>query len=103
MCPTMAASGLYGNTEYGGIFWRQRGEVVHSFVRTSRQACSGHIVAQDSTVHNLGKERGARDEVAQHVWYIFLPFGSKCLLIARTTTERDYDNFPIVRKTGGST
>src|SRR5438270_127975 len=71
--------------EHGRILGGQRGEIVDRLVRAGREARGGDVMAQDSAVHYLREECRARNEVAQHVRHIFLPFRSKSLLISGAT------------------
>src|SRR5437879_8338350 len=76
--------------EHRGRFGGNRGEVVERFINAGRQAGSCNVVAQDSAIHDLGKEAGLRDQVAHQVRDIFLPFQHERFLIASSATEGDH-------------
>src|SRR5215469_14401591 len=84
------------------ILGRQGGEVIDGFVRTRRQACGRHIVAEDPTIDDLGEKRSPRDQFAQQVGYIFLPLRSERLLIAGSSAEGDNHNLLLLRQGRGA-
>src|SRR5438445_372128 len=79
------------------MFGRKRGKVVDRFVDASGQACGRNIVAQDSAIHDLGKEGRLRDEFTYEVRNVFLTFWRKSLLVSCSSTEGDHHYFPALR------
>src|ERR1700722_580101 len=75
------------------MFRRQRSKIVDRFIDAGSQARGGNVVAEDSAVHDLCKERRLRDEVAHQMRNVDLTFGRESLLIPRSATERDHDYF----------
>src|SRR5437868_10477923 len=71
----------------------KRSEIVDGLVDAGREACGGHIMAQDSAVYDLREESGLRNQLSHQVRDIFLSLGRKRFLVARTPAEGDDNNF----------
>src|SRR5581483_9135817 len=72
-----------------------RREVIERFVSSGRQTRRGHVVAQNSLVHNLREERRPWDPIPQQVRHVFLPFRSERFVFARTTAKGDPNTFSV--------
>ena len=88
--------------ENRGVFGGEGRKVVDCLVDARCQTGSGHVVAEDSTIRHLGEEGRLRNEIADEVRDVFLPFRSERFLISRPAAERDYDCFSLAGSDAGS-
>ena len=83
--------------KYRGVFGRYGSKVVDCFIYAGCDTCGGHVVAKDSSVHDLREKSGLRNEFANQVRDVFLPFRREGFLISRAASESDDDYFPLLR------
>src|ERR1019366_7255015 len=84
--------------EYRWRLRRERSKVVDRFIRAGCQTRSRHVVAENSTIHDLREKSGLRNEFAHQVWDIFLAFRRKCFLVASPAAKGDDHNFFSCRR-----
>src|SRR5438045_6245757 len=84
------------------MLWRQRCKVVDGLVGAGGKAGSRDVVSEDAMVHYLREGGCARNQIAQHVGYIFLAFRCKGLLIAGTAAKSDYHYLFVSKPCSGT-
>src|SRR5205807_1724326 len=73
------------------VFRRDGGKVVEGLVDPGGEAGCRDVVSQYSAIDHLGEKRGPWNQFAQKVRDVLLPFRHECLVVSRSSAERDHN------------